>query len=140
VAGGYDNRRKPDIACWQRSRAARSAQAESTILNPTEGRTKPSRCQAWWHCRIGVVGSEGRRTRASTELQSGTTLTNLAGYKIYYGTDSQSLSQVVQVSSPATLSYVISGLASGTWYFAVAAYTSAGEESAQSTISTKTIG
>jgi Putative Ig domain len=77
---------------------------------------------------------------APVENSNGTTLTNLAGYKIYYGTDSQSLNQVVQVSSPATLSYVISGLASGTWYFAVAAYTSAGEESALSTISTKTIG
>ncbi|HVW69349.1 MAG TPA: putative Ig domain-containing protein, partial [Steroidobacteraceae bacterium] len=50
---------------------------------------------------------------APTENTNGTALTNLAGFRIYYGTDSNSLSQTASVADPTTLSYVIKGLASG---------------------------
>ena len=78
---------------------------------------------------------------APTANTNGSALTNLAGYKIYYGTDASSLTteQVVEVASPTTLSYVLSGLGSGTWYFAVASYSTSGEESALSAVSSKTI-
>ena len=74
-----------------------------------------------------------------TENTNGTALTNLAGFKVYYGTSSSSLNQVVQVANAGATNYVLSGLASGTWYFAVTSYTSDGEESALSTTSSKTI-
>ncbi len=75
---------------------------------------------------------------APTQNSDGTPLTNLAGYNIYYGTDSSALTQTIQVANPAALSYVITGLATGTtWYFAVTSYTSAGQESARSPTSSK---
>jgi Putative Ig domain len=77
---------------------------------------------------------------APTQNSDGTPLTNLAGYNIYYGTDSSALTQTIQVTSASALSYIVSGLATGTtWYFTVTSYTSAGEESPRSPVLTKTI-
>jgi putative Ig domain-containing protein len=86
------------------------------------------------------TGSARLAWLAPTKNVNGTALTDLAGYNIYYGTDSGALTQTIQVSNPAALSYVVSGLATGTtWYFTVTSYTAAGEESAPSPISSKTI-
>jgi len=76
---------------------------------------------------------------APTENTNGSKLTDLAGYTIYYGTESSALTQTVQVANPAALGYVVTGLAKGTtWYFQVTSYSSAGEESAPSAITSKT--
>jgi hypothetical protein len=74
-----------------------------------------------------------------TENTNGTALTNLAGFKVYYGTSSSSLTQVAQVANAGARDYVVTGLTSGTWYFAVTSYTTDGEESAQSQVGSKTI-
>lgn len=74
-----------------------------------------------------------------TENTNGTTLTNLAGYRIYYGTSSGAMTQRITVSNPGTARYVVDGLAAGTWYFNVRAYTSAGVESTGSNTATKTV-
>jgi hypothetical protein len=76
---------------------------------------------------------------APTQNSNGTALTNLAGYNVYYGTDSASLSQKAEVSNAGATDYAVSGLTSGTWYFAVTSYTSDGVESARSPLSSKTI-
>jgi hypothetical protein len=76
---------------------------------------------------------------APTENIDGTALTDLAGYRIYYGTSSSALTQTIQIANAATLQYVVSGLATGTWYFAVTSYTTAGQESSPSPVSSKTI-
>lgn len=69
----------------------------------------------------------------------GSVATNLAGYHIHYGTTSTNLNQTVQVANVGLTSYTLSNLSSGTWYFAVSAYNSAGAESVASSIATKTI-
>lgn len=74
-----------------------------------------------------------------TENTNGTTLTNLAGYRIYYGTSSGAMTQRITVANPGTARYVVDGLAAGTWYFNVRAYTTAGVESASSNSATKTV-
>jgi len=76
---------------------------------------------------------------APTINTDGTTVTNLSGYTIYYGTSQSDLTQSVVVSGAATLSYEITGLAAGTWYFAVAADGADGTESAMSSIGSKTL-
>jgi hypothetical protein len=62
----------------------------------------------------------------------GSVLTNLAGYTVYYGTAPDKLTESVKVSNPGVATYVLSNLASGTWYFAVTAYSAAGVESDRS--------
>jgi hypothetical protein len=66
-----------------------------------------------------------------TENVDGTPLTSLAGYRIYYGTESRSYTEVVAVASPAATSYSVV-LPSGTYYFAMTAIDAAGNESSYS--------
>jgi len=63
----------------------------------------------------------------------------LTGYHIYYGTSEGALTQSIEASGATTTSYEITGLSSGTWYFAVAADAADGTESAQSDVGSKTI-
>jgi len=70
---------------------------------------------------------------------NGTALTDLAGYKIHFGTSPDDLSTVVVVANPGTTSYQVTNLSSGTWYFAVAAYTSTGVEGILSNVASKSI-
>ena len=76
---------------------------------------------------------------AVTQNMNGTTLTNLAGYNIHYGTSAGNMSQTIQVSNPSLTAYVVTNLSSGAWYFAVAAYTSGGVEGVLSNVGSKTI-
>ncbi|WP_129641393.1 putative Ig domain-containing protein [Peristeroidobacter agariperforans] len=74
-----------------------------------------------------------------TNNTNGTTLTNLAGYRIYYGTSSSALNRTVQVANAGVTRYVVPDLSAGTWYFSVRAYTSTGVESGNSNTASKTI-
>jgi hypothetical protein len=74
-----------------------------------------------------------------TQNTNGSPLTDLAGVRIYYGSSESNLSQNVQLSGASTMSYTLSGLAAGTWYFGAQAYTTTGQHSALSPIVTKTI-
>ena len=74
-----------------------------------------------------------------TTTADGSTLLNLAGYEIYYGTSPSALTQKIQVTNVGVTTYVISGLTSGTWYFAVTSYTSNGAQSVPSNVVSKTI-
>jgi len=78
--------------------------------------------------------------QAPTTNTDGAALTDLSGYRIYYGTDAEELSERVQLTSVGLQTYMIDGLGTGTWYFAIKAVTTTGVESALSDIVSKTIG
>ena len=73
----------------------------------------------------------------SDENTDGSTLTDLAGFRIDYGTSAGALNQTVEIANPGLATYVVNGLTSGNWYFAVWAYNSAGAESRCPTSSAK---
>jgi hypothetical protein len=75
---------------------------------------------------------------APTQNSDGSALTDLSGFRIYYGTTASALSQTVSLSV-GTLTYVMSNLKSGTWYFAIRAINAAGVESALSAVGSTTI-
>lgn len=86
--------------------------------------------------------SNGRATlswTAPTENTDGTTLANLAGYRIRYGTSAGSLTQTIVIDNMSVTTYVVEDLAPATWYFAVTAVTSVGAESANSNVANKKI-
>jgi hypothetical protein len=85
------------------------------------------------------VGNATVMWQPPTTNTDGSSLTNLAGYRIYYGTSANSLSQTIQIPSAGATAYVVEGLAPGTWYFAVRSYNSAGAESANSNIVSKVV-
>lgn len=76
---------------------------------------------------------------APTTNTDGSALTDLAGYRVKHGASSSALSTIVPVNSAATTTHTVTGLASGTRYFAVTAINAAGVESALSNIVSKTI-
>jgi hypothetical protein len=76
---------------------------------------------------------------APTQNTNGTAITSLSGYTIAYGNSATSLSQSVNISNPATTTYTVQNLGTGTWYFAVSAVESDGTSSALSTVVSKTI-
>jgi hypothetical protein len=86
-----------------------------------------------------ATGSASLSWSAPTQNTNGTPLTDLAGYTIYYGTNSSELTQTIQVADPSATSYVVSNLSAGTYYFAVAAYTAVATQSAQSSVATETV-
>jgi hypothetical protein len=74
-----------------------------------------------------------------TQNTNGSTLTNLAGYSIDYGTSASALTHSVQIANPGVTSYLVSNLAPGTYYFGVAAYNTDGSQSTLSNIGSKTV-
>jgi hypothetical protein len=74
-----------------------------------------------------------------TQNTDGTALQDLAGYKVYYGNAPYAFTTEVTLANPNATSYVVNDLGTGTWYFAITAYTSSGSESAYSNIASKTI-
>jgi hypothetical protein len=80
------------------------------------------------------TGSVSLSWNPPTTNTNGTSLTDLAGYKIYYGTSSSSLNQSVEITNSGIASYVIGNLSPATWYFSLVSYNSANIESPLSQI------
>ncbi len=74
-----------------------------------------------------------------TQNTDGSAISNLAGFRIQYGTSANALTQTIEVNNPGLATYVVSGLSSGNWFFSVRAYDSGGAESANSNVVSKTI-
>ncbi|MDH4022548.1 MAG: putative Ig domain-containing protein [Gammaproteobacteria bacterium] len=74
-----------------------------------------------------------------TQNTDGTPLTDLAGFRIYYGTSATAMTQSVNITNPGLTSYMIENLGAATWYFTVRAYAADGAESAPSNVASKTV-
>lgn len=74
-----------------------------------------------------------------TAHTDGSQISNLAGYNIYYGTSSATMTNKIQITNPGLTAYTVADLASGTYYFGITAYTAAGTESDISAVGSKTI-
>ena len=74
-----------------------------------------------------------------TENTDGTPLTNLAGYKVYWGMEQGDYSNSVTLSNAGLASYVVDQLTPARWYFAMTALNSAGTESDYSQVASKQI-
>jgi hypothetical protein len=101
------------------------------------------KAQATDQARVTVAQAvAGRATlswRAPTQRVDGSPLTNLAGFRVYYGNSSNDLRYVIQVADPGARSRVIEDLTVGNWFFAATAYDDGGGESSRSSVASKTI-
>ena len=125
---------------------------------------KPTAAQVGTYSDIKITGSDGREWAATstfsitvksgtgsntgtatltwtapTENTNGTAVTDLAGYHLHYGTSASNLSASVQIPSAAVRSYTFKDLAPAKYYFAIAAYTKTGLQSALSRVVSKTV-
>lgn len=89
-------------------------------------------------CTWGT-GSSSVSWVAPTANTDGSTLTNLAGFRVYYGTTSSNLSNSTTINDVTRRSATVSSLSPGTWYFAVRAFNTNGVESANSNVATKSV-
>jgi len=74
-----------------------------------------------------------------TTNTNGSPLTNLAGYRVYWGPAAGNYTSSVTLNNAGLASYVVGSLAPGTYYFAVSALNSLGAESVKSNVGSKTI-
>jgi hypothetical protein len=77
--------------------------------------------------------------QAPTENTNGTAASQLIGFYIYYGTSADNLDQWVVAWGSETTSFTVTNLASGTYYFAIAAYNWMGVESTPTGVVSATI-
>jgi hypothetical protein len=75
-----------------------------------------------------------------TENSDGSALRDLAGFVILYGFSPDELTESTTIDDPSVTRYVVEGLTSGTWYFAVQATNASGARSEASSVASKTIG
>lgn len=90
----------------------------------------------------GVASGNGTATLTwtpVTQTTDGAVLTDLAGYRVFYGLSASTMNNVAVLPDPNITTYVITDLSSGTWYFTVAAYTSSDTQGVTSNVCTKTI-
>ena len=79
---------------------------------------------------VAIVDSVTLSWNASTTNSDGSLLTDLAGYKVYYGMSSNNYTQTVDIGN--FTGAVINNLSPGTWCFSVTAYDTSGNESGYS--------
>jgi hypothetical protein len=80
-----------------------------------------------------TTGSATVKWTPPTANTNGTPVTDLAGIRIFYGNSASNLTQTLQIGANQTTA-TIANLASGIWYFAGAAYTTSGAQSAMSNV------
>jgi hypothetical protein len=69
---------------------------------------------------------------APAENTNGSALTDLAGYTIHYGTQSQVYTSTINIENAGLTAYVISNLPAGTYFFVLTDFTNDGISSADS--------
>lgn len=85
------------------------------------------------------MGSATLSWQAPTTRTDGSALTNLAGYKIRYGTVQGNYPNLITVNSAGLTTYVVENLPASTYYFVMTAFDTVGAESDYSAVASKTI-
>lgn len=116
---------------WTGSKAASGTQA---LANVTATTKYTLLCQ--WP---GGLGSALVSWTAPTTNDDGTALTDLAGFRVLFGTSASALSQSKAVGTVGATSTTVSALTPGAWFFAVRAVNAGGVESANSNVAQKTV-
>jgi len=86
-----------------------------------------------------VNGTATLSWQPPTQRTDGSSLSDLAGYRILYGSAPGSYTNDVRLDNPGLTSYVVENLAQGTWYFAMTAIDSLGVESSPTNAVSKTV-
>ncbi len=86
-----------------------------------------------------ALGSVTLSWTPPTQNTDGTALTDLAGYKLYWGTTAGSYPNKITIDNASVSTYVVENLVPGTYEFVATAFNSSGVESDFSGVATKTV-
>ena len=90
-----------------------------------------------------AAGSSGGNVslswQAPTDNTNGSTLLNLSGYVIHYGSVSKTYTSTITIDNPGLTSYVVEDLPPGTYYFTMTSTTASGAHSSLSAEASTTI-
>ena len=86
-----------------------------------------------------ALGSVSLSWSPPTQNTDGTALTDLAGYKLYYGQSSGTYDKTISIDNPSVSTYVIDNLVPDTYYIVATAFNAAGVESDYSGEAVKTV-
>lgn len=89
--------------------------------------------------RAGTTSPVTLEWAPPTTNSDGSPLTDLAGYRLRYGTSASSLDRSVDIPNGGLTSYVVEGLAPGVWYFVLRAYNRRGAEGLPSNLTSTAV-
>jgi len=75
-----------------------------------------------------------------TQNDDGSSLKDLAGYRIYVGQDPAALTRVIVLNNAGLTRYVVDNLSPATWHFAMTSFNRKGQESSRSATVSKLVG
>ncbi len=99
------------------------------VISVSDGRTSTKLPAFDIEVRGGGTYSATVQWQAPTHNTDGTPITDLAGYRVGYGTSPGSYTTSLNVAGAMTTSAVVEGLGAGSYYFVVQAVTNAGDVS-----------
>lgn len=118
---------------WTGAKAASGSQA---LTNLTANASYTLVCSA---TTTTPVGRATLSWVAPTQNTDGSPLTDLAGFRAVYGLSAGVLSSTVDIAQPGATTYAIENLTPATYFFAMKAYTTGGNESALSNVVSKAV-
>ena len=139
IASGTANWAATSTADWQSGNISLQLGSNTIIVSATDADGKLSTDKLIVNRQSTSAGSATLSWIPPTQRTDGTPLTNLAGYRIYYGRLSETYDYQIEVDNPGVVTYVVEGLVPGDWHFVAAAYDSAGLESDYSNEVTRNI-
>ncbi len=86
-----------------------------------------------------ALGSVTLSWSPPTTNADGSTITDLAGYRIYYGRSAGALDEMVIIGNTAVTRWVVDNLSSTIWYFSMSSYNASGIESTRSSVVSRTL-
>jgi Putative Ig domain len=69
----------------------------------------------------------------------GSTLTDLQGYRIYYGTNANALDKMIPIANAGITTYVVENLSPATYYFSMTAFNASNVESGRTNLASKVV-
>jgi hypothetical protein len=84
---------------------------------------------------LPVIGTATLSWNAPATNTNGTPMTNLAGYKVYWGPTQGTYPNSFSIGNPGAMTYTVTGLTAGRWYFVVTALAGSYESSPSNVVS-----
>ncbi len=112
---------------------------ERVVISVSDGQASASTPEFSITVSQAELGSMTLSWTPPTENTDGTALTDLAGYRIYYGLSEGIYPDQVNIETAGLASYVVENLVPNTYYVVATSVNSMGVESAYSNVAVKTV-